>query len=113
MFVFNSEIPGVANQCNQGPNAVVVSRICGTVFGAQSMTVVNFNHRSICGKRPIIRRNNRDIERNFLLDCTAPFTIDVVTDATNTDGGDAVDVPAAVGDRGVCLDYTQVKSYTN
>ena len=45
-------------------------------------------------------------------DCTAPFTIGVVTDATNTDGGeaDASSETANILDRGVCLNYSQVGS---
>ena len=40
----------------------------------------------------------------FFTDCTAPFTVGVVTDAID----EADNSAPAVGARGICLEYTQI-----
>ena len=45
-----------------------------------------------------------DIFVIFITDCTAPFTVGVVTDAIDETDNSA----PAVGARGLCLEYTQI-----
>jgi len=76
-------IPGSSDTCNQSGNVgAVVNRYCGQFLN----TVINANNIAIC-------------------DCTAPFTVDIVTNAL-PDQGAGID--NANPSRGTCLEYTQV-----
>merc|ERR1712029_1221237 len=56
-------IDGAGSMCQQGKNAVTSGRLCGVVFGGGiAKTIANFGESTAC-------------------DCTAPFTVGVVTDA--------------------------------
>ena len=81
-------LAGATNQCEQGFTGHETSRLCGLQFGAVgSINMQMFAISNICS-------------------CNAPFTLDIVTDATTIDGTGKTD--SALGDRGLCLDYTQV-----
>ena len=56
------QIDGAQSTCNAGYGAQVTSNICGLIFGAQTVTAQTVHSESIC-------------------DCSAPFSVDVVTDA--------------------------------
>jgi len=82
------EIPGASNTCNQGFNEQETSRLCGLQFGAVgTIDMQKFAISNICS-------------------CNAPFTLNIVTDATAIDGTGKTD--SALGDRGLCLDYQQI-----
>jgi len=82
------EIPGVANQCIQDQHNYQTSRLCGVQFGAAgSVNMQKFAISNVC-------------------DCTPPFTLNIITDATVIDGTGKTD--EGLGDRGLCLDYQQV-----
>jgi len=79
-------IDGAGSMCQQGKNAVTSGRLCGVVFGGGiAKTIANFGESTAC-------------------DCTAPFTVGVVTDAID----EADNSAPAVGARGICLEYTQI-----
>jgi len=71
-------IDGVGMTCTGATNMVQHTKLCGGVFNSEDMNTANIP----------------------LCDCTAPFTVNVVTDA-------AADT-AAINSRGACLEYRQL-----
>lgn len=45
---------GASTQCNTSPNAMVTSRLCGLIFGAEGHTTQNFGMSTVCGKYYLI-----------------------------------------------------------
>ena len=90
----------------QDQHGYQTSRICGVQFGAAgSVDMQKFAISNVCGKTLLFIAQSRKI-LNKWLDCTPPFTLNIITDATTIDGTGKTD--ENLGDRGLCLDYQQV-----
>lgn len=76
-------IAGVSANCPASVGASTHTKICGAIFSAVEAST---------------------LAQTRLCDCTAPFTIDIFTDATIDGVAPAADAPA----RGLCLEYQQL-----
>ncbi len=93
-FRFFNRFSGVGENCSQGNNAHIHSRLCGTIFN----TIKDFdkNAPSVCGNYLSIRINDVPFKFVSFQDCTRPFTLEVVTDAAK----EAIDPAAGTEQRG-------------
>ena len=77
------EIDGVGATCDSNANAMVGARLCGTIF------------QTLGGTQNAV---------NAVCDCTAPFTVRIVTNGVLATGDGGI----AGTQRGVCFDYMQI-----
>merc|ERR1712110_1057886 len=71
----------------------------------------NLNNRYCGGAfNPVTSDPKKDQKNVSICDCTAPFTVDIKTDAKGDEGATAAAAAAtaAPGSRGVCIEYTQI-----
>ena len=100
-----STLTGVGGTCDQTSNAVLGARLCGTIF--QTLGGAMNAANAVCGKD---RYNFNWKSRtncwwfSFSADCTAPFTVRIVTNAVLATGDGGI----AGTQRGVCFDYMQI-----
>jgi len=91
-------ITGASTECVRRPGASLTSRICGRIFSASTQ-----------GQAPYTTTNVYETSTTVLAvptkvcDCSPPFVIEVVTDASVTAAG-----TTNGAHRGACLDYTQI-----